>query len=92
MRHKRHTLPGTNQSGPQLSGQPSVFKEWAKKTVGWQCDFRLVREWSLITGKGRGGGHKTGGGGGASEVLPLQKKRGGTEKVVVMLKAQQVLR
>ena len=82
MRHKRHTLPGTNQSGPQLSGQPSVFKEWAKKTVGWQCDFRLVREWSLITGKGRGGGAQNGGGGGQVKFYPYKKKGGGQKKLL----------
>ena len=42
----------------------------------------LIRDWSLITG--RGGGYKTGGGGGAHEVLPLRK--GGAEKVLAMLK------
>ena len=39
----------------------------------------VVREWSLITGRG---GYKTGGGG--REVLPLRK--GGAEKVLAMLK------
>ena len=34
----------------------------------------ILREWSLITG--RGGGYKTGGGG-AREVLPLRKGGGG---------------
>ena len=43
----------------------------------------MVRDWSLITGRG-GGGYKTGVGG-ACEVLPLQK-RGGAEKVLDMLK------
>ena len=33
----------------------------------------MIREWSLITG--RGGGYKTGGG--AREVLPLKKGGGG---------------
>ena len=37
---------------------------------------RHIREWSLITGRGGGGGYKTGGG--AREVLPLRK--GGAEK------------
>ena len=46
--------------------------------------FLRVRDWSLITGRGRGGGYKTRGGGGACEVLPLQK--GGAEKVLAMLK------
>ena len=41
---------------------------------------RIVRDWSLITGKG---GYKTGGGG-AREVLPLRK--GWAEKVLAMLK------
>ena len=40
----------------------------------------MVRDWSLITGRG---GLQTGGGG-AREVLPLQK--GGAEKVIAMLK------
>ena len=54
----------------------------------YECS--VIREWSLITG--RGGGYKTGGGG-AREVLPLRK--GGTEKVLAILKggggAQKVL-
>ena len=41
---------------------------------------QIVRDWSLITGMGS---YKTGGGG-AREVLPLRK--GGTEKVLAMLK------
>ena len=41
----------------------------------------LLREWSLITG--RGGGYKKGGGG-AREVLHLRK--GGVEKVLAILK------
>ena len=49
--------------------------------------FLVVRDWSLITGRG---GYNTGGGG-AREVLPLRK--GGAEKVLAMLKggAQKVL-
>ena len=42
----------------------------------------MLRDWSLITG--RGGGATTWEGGGAREVLPLRK--GGAEKVVAMLK------
>ena len=41
----------------------------------------MIRDWSLITGKG-GGGYKMGGG--ACEVLPLRK--GGAEKLLAMLK------
>ena len=40
----------------------------------------MVRDWSLITGRGEG--YKTGGG--ACEVLPLRK--GGAGKVLAMLK------
>ena len=49
---------------------------------------RLVRDWSLITGRGG----LQNGRGGACEVLPL-RKGGGAEKVLAMLKggAQQVL-
>ena len=42
-----------------------------------------LRDWSLITGRGRGGG-ATKREGGASEVLPQRK--GGTEEVLAMLK------
>ena len=43
-----------------------------------------LRDWSLITGRGWGGGrYKTGGG--AHEFLPL-RKGGGAEKVLAMLK------
>ena len=47
--------------------------------------FWYLRYWSLITGRGGGGGYKTGGGRGAHEVLPL-RKGGGAEKVLAMLK------
>ena len=43
----------------------------------------VLRDWSLIIGRGWGG-YKTGGGG-ASEVLPLRKV--GAEQVLAMLKA-----
>ena len=41
----------------------------------------VIRDWSLITGRG---GLQNGRGGGACEVLPLRK--GGAEKVLAMLK------
>ena len=44
---------------------------------------QLLRDWSLITG--RGGGGYTMGGGGAHKVLPLQKG-GRAENVLAMLK------
>ena len=46
------------------------------------ADTVLLRDWSLITG--RGGGLQNGRGRGAHEVLPLWK--GGAEKVLDMLK------
>ena len=44
----------------------------------------VLKDWSLIMG--RGGGLQNGRGGGASEVLPLRKV--GAEKVLAMLKAE----
>ena len=47
------------------------------------AEFKVVRDWSLIMGRGC---LQNGRGGGASEVLPLQKKGGGAEQVLAMLK------
>ena len=56
----------------------SIFNFSPTSTIG------LIRDWSLITGRGGGGGYKTGvgggGGRGASEVLPPQKGGGGGRK------------
>ena len=54
----------------------------------------MVRDWSLITGRGEGGSTKREGGGGAYEGIPLRKRGGGAKIVLVMLKgggAQKVL-
>ena len=40
----------------------------------------LLRDWSLITGRGGGGGLQNGRGGGACEVLPLRKGGGGQQQ------------
>ena len=42
----------------------------------------MLRDWSLIMG--RGGGGKTGGG--AHKVLSVRKRGGGAEKVLTMMK------
>ena len=44
-----------------------------------QMDLSVLREWSLITGRGATK-REVGGGGESSEVLPLQKGRGGGRK------------
>ena len=54
--------------------RPSIW-EWHRFT------FSTIRDWSLITGRGGGGGLQNGrGGGGSREVLPLQKGGGGRKK------------
>ena len=70
------------------------------ETLQVPCSLIAVRDWSLITGRGRATKREGGGGGrlgGECEGLPLQKKGGGggEEKVLAMLKregAQHVLR
>ena len=62
----------------------------SKTALAWHVhskreDFKVLRDWSLITG--RGGGPTKWKGGGVCEVLPLQKG-GGTEKVLAMLKGE----
>ena len=49
--------------------------------VRWHTAESVLRDWSLITGRGRG---LQNGRGGAREVLPLRK--GGAEKVLAILK------
>ena len=43
----------------------------------------MIRDWSLITGRGGGDTKREGG---ACQVLPLRKGGGGAEKVLAMLK------
>ena len=60
-----------------------------RQSLVYNLKKKKFRDWSLMTGRG-GGGLQNGRGGGACEVLPLQK--GGTEKVLAILKgARKVL-